>query len=788
MTAQQPPTDIESRPPKEAPSGGVAATKLAEPPPSEAPLEKEAVELLVIPTWRKVVKRYRKRLRGTWRLYRQSKSGLVGLAIMLTFVFVAVFAPFLTPYTTDFVAPSEDVFLADSIKYPIPINNSINLTNPSRLHWHTPVGFNGDERLESIVAYATEGFAVKLGVDLRAESGAILINITGNQSRLIPVNTTLMFPVKFRGNLFFAIADESLYELTYETFTQKANVSMGFRPTYFSNLWNRWSFTNNLGALYYSVANASTLAIYAKIPPNTNIGELNEKRFFDKVNIYDYNLTNTSEIIGDPILIQLPLAQNGSMIVVPTSQGVAAFKIDINSTSSGRVRNVSIGEIMWYVTYEEIAEHWGREVTPILGRPISITKADPSEELGKERIILATSNGWLYALNRVNGSMNWSTILVTSDLREPRPRGIYPSFTGDLVVTGLNEGRGFITTVNRDTGTITGNGTYVFTLPTAIVGQPEYIAGSNNYFFSSESGNIYILHDTLKLEATFSSPGGILAGRAAYMGNIINNKGTSSGNYYALVAGDGTVFAQSITGAYRAPLPPGKYPSGNRYLLGTDVFGGDIWTQLIYATRTELVVGVVAAILSVGLGTLVGLASGFYGGWLDIVLMRLTDIFLTLPILVVALLLAAVLGPSIGNIILIIAIFSWAGVARVIRAQTLSLKNRSFIDAARVSGASNWTIIMRHLAPNVLPLTFLYMVFTVSGAIITEAILAFLGMGDAQSVTWGMMLQYLRISGNTLRAPWWLLPPGVAITLLSLAFYMMGRAFDEVVNPRLRAR
>jgi peptide/nickel transport system permease protein len=264
--------------------------------------------------------------------------------------------------------------------------------------------------------------------------------------------------------------------------------------------------------------------------------------------------------------------------------------------------------------------------------------------------------------------------------------------------------------------------------------------------------------------------------------------GSTQGNYYSMVTVDGVLWVQSVSGTYTAPLPPGVYESGNRYILGTDVFGGDIFTQLVYATRTELVVGLVAAVISAGLGTIVGLIAGFYGGWVDTLLMRLTDIFLTLPILVVALLLAAVLGPSIGNIILIIAIFSWAGVARVIRAQTLSLKNRAFIDAARVSGASNRAIILRHLAPNVLPLTFLYMVFTISGAIITEAILAFLGMGDPTAVTWGMMLQFLQISGNTLSAPWWLLPPGISITLLSLAFYLVGRAFDEVVNPRLRAR
>jgi peptide/nickel transport system permease protein len=119
---------------------------------------------------------------------------------------------------------------------------------------------------------------------------------------------------------------------------------------------------------------------------------------------------------------------------------------------------------------------------------------------------------------------------------------------------------------------------------------------------------------------------------------------------------------------------------------------------------------------------------------------------------------------------------------------TLSLKERSFVDAAIVAGASESRLIFRHIAPNVLPYTFLYMTFNISGAIITEAVLAFLGYGDVNSITWGMMLQFLQLSGHALTAWWWLLPPGIAITLLSLSFYLIGRAFDEVVNPRLRKR
>jgi peptide/nickel transport system permease protein len=209
---------------------------------------------------------------------------------------------------------------------------------------------------------------------------------------------------------------------------------------------------------------------------------------------------------------------------------------------------------------------------------------------------------------------------------------------------------------------------------------------------------------------------------------------------------------------------------------------------VMFGTRAELLVGVTAAFFSVVIGTIVGLVAGFYSGLIGELLMRATDIMLSLPYLVIMLLFAAAFGPSLFNIIIIFAILSWAGIARVIRSVTLSTRKRSFVDAAIVAGASDMRLIFKHIGPNVIPYAFLYMTFNISGAIVTEAILAFLGFGDPNAITWGMMLQYLQISGHSLDAPWWLLPPGIAITLLSLAFYLIGRAFDEVVNPRLRRR
>jgi len=229
------------------------------------------------------------------------------------------------------------------------------------------------------------------------------------------------------------------------------------------------------------------------------------------------------------------------------------------------------------------------------------------------------------------------------------------------------------------------------------------------------------------------------------------------------------------------------YPSGNTYWLGLDQRGRDVFSQLIWGSRIALLVGFLSAFFSVLIGMVIGLVAGYLGGRIDTILMRFTDVILVIPGLPLIIILAAVLGASIGNIILILALLGWSGVARVIRAEVLSLKERPFIESARVSGASPTRIMFRHIAPNVMPLAFLFMTFGVSGAILSEAALSFIGLGDVNTMSWGIMLFYVQNS-DALKAWWWLIPPGLAITLVSLAFFMIGRAFEEIVNPRLRKR
>ncbi len=224
-----------------------------------------------------------------------------------------------------------------------------------------------------------------------------------------------------------------------------------------------------------------------------------------------------------------------------------------------------------------------------------------------------------------------------------------------------------------------------------------------------------------------------------------------------------------------------------KHWLGTDFIGRDIFSQLLAGARIAFMVGITAAFMSVVLGVAVGIVAGYAGSWVDTVLMRLADMIMVMPTLLVVLMAASLFGQlSIWTIVAMIALFRWPGVSRVIRAQTLSLKQRPFIEAARIAGASHVRIMIRHLLPNVMPLALLYMTFRVTSAIIIEAALAFLGFGDPTTVSWGMMLQWVWKTGHMFQAPYWLLPPGICISLLTLSFYMLARAMDEILDPRLR--
>ncbi len=222
-------------------------------------------------------------------------------------------------------------------------------------------------------------------------------------------------------------------------------------------------------------------------------------------------------------------------------------------------------------------------------------------------------------------------------------------------------------------------------------------------------------------------------------------------------------------------------------LLGTDQYGRDIFSQLAWGTRVSLLVGLVASILAIGIGLLVGLVAGFLGKLVDEVLMRFTDLLLVLPGLPLLIVLAALLGASFWNVILILGLLGWPGFARIIRSQVLTLKERSFIEASRAAGSGMFHIISRHVVPNVMGLTYVNLALSVPTAIVSEAALSFLGLWDPTAISWGRMLFDVQNNGAT-ASWWWVLPPGLSIAILSLSFVLLGYALDEMLNPRLRMR
>jgi len=238
-----------------------------------------------------------------------------------------------------------------------------------------------------------------------------------------------------------------------------------------------------------------------------------------------------------------------------------------------------------------------------------------------------------------------------------------------------------------------------------------------------------------------------------------------------------------------ASAPP-LHPPSLQYPLGTDNFGRPVLGLIVMGSRISLMVGLTATFGAIVIGAFVGITAGYFGGrWIDSVLSAITNWVLVLPWVVLAIVLSSVLGRSVLNIVVVIAITSWASTARVVRSQVLSVRERAYVERSRALGAGHWHLVSRHILPNVMPIVFANAVLTVALVILAETTLSILGLGDPQAVSWGVIIEE-SFSAGALTAGWWwwLIPPGVAIVFVTLSFTMVGYALDEVLNPRLRRR
>ncbi|ESW68112.1 ABC transporter permease [Mesorhizobium sp. C277A] len=241
-------------------------------------------------------------------------------------------------------------------------------------------------------------------------------------------------------------------------------------------------------------------------------------------------------------------------------------------------------------------------------------------------------------------------------------------------------------------------------------------------------------------------------------------------------------------------------PPSGQHLLGTDEVGRDVLNLVVHGARISLTIALLATVISLIVGTTVGMTAGYFGGWVDVWLMRLTDFFFVMPSFVLALVITPVvlevmgrgreiLGfrPSLFVILLVIGMTSWAFVARIVRSQTLSLKERTFIDRARVAGSSNLRIMLRHILPNLVPQIAANGALVVAGAIYVETSLSFLGLGDPLQPSWGTLLSLAQRAGAASAGAWWYLgAPGMCVVTVSLSFVLIGNALDDTFNPRRR--
>ena len=237
-----------------------------------------------------------------------------------------------------------------------------------------------------------------------------------------------------------------------------------------------------------------------------------------------------------------------------------------------------------------------------------------------------------------------------------------------------------------------------------------------------------------------------------------------------------------------APGKPLEHPS-SQFWLGTDQNGRSILTLLIWGSRVSLFVGLLATLISMVLGTVVGLAGGHFHGFAGAALFRFTEWFLVIPFLPLAIVLASLLGPSLFNTALVIGVTGWPSTALLIRAQTLTVESRPFVERSKVLGAGHWHQMSKQVLPNVMPMVMANTTLTVAIAILTETTLSFLGLGGSDRISWGEILDQAFQLGSITNGLWWFfIPPGLCVITVVLAFTLVGRALEDIFNPRLRDR
>jgi peptide/nickel transport system permease protein len=747
----------------------------------------------------------------TGKMLMESKTGIAGLIIILAFAFMAVFAPWLAPYHPDFIAPAEDMFEVNRIELQYPILEGyypmvIGPTTPSEssmgggiwfilAHPDGTIQMDFSTKSNAVSPFVEGNLSLSLniadyGLEPPMSEVQYLTPGKGYTSAAASQSTPTWGEKKTNGLLsFVANTTFVIFNPFEETILYQEDI--GFAP--------RWVVqdTTSAGDMYNPATQSvdlSNMWFPTLVGPNRYITIANDTGFVTYKFEYCWNVRGISNI-RKLVDMEVPVTQrplnykfdntkytaNTTGIYIPSVNGTLLY---FNSTSNGTAARTLIFNIS-----EEPVEftspigfYRSRDSTPKLYIPTAVDDSYSVKIYDPNLNVL---------LGEFNG--NGGRVDIPPSSTNSEPVSLY------IAVNTYDDEQATNTSVFRSSSSGVVDSSFLGTMDTVarsmfLVEQASllYAIDTEGVVYASQTGNtVDIPYANRGMKEIFFT--GSVDSDLYYFGSFGGTKFSSTMTSVEMhnmffIPDTATMDIFQTTGSSLGALPPGTYASGNRYILGTDNVGHDILSHLIYGSRIALFVGLTAAFFSVVVGTLIGLISGYFGGRIDTVLMRITDIALTIPFLPIVLIWTQISGQSIWNIVIILALLGWPGITRVVRAQTLSIKERSFVDAARVSGSSDTSIILKHIAPNVLPFSFLYMTLFVAGAILTEAALSYLALGDPKVVSWGNMLSTIQTSGHSLIAPWWMLPPGLAITTLSLGFYLLGRGMDEIINPRLRRR
>jgi len=763
------------------------------------------------------VRDYRRSVKHSWNLFRESRIGMVGLFIMVVFIVMALISPYLgLRHPLNWLAPDDDILVIDSY---FNGNNGVDTEGPfvHGANYRLRPGSGNTRQCDRIYTVGGEGTLFK-PYSLYAydnNAGSVIWNFrTGSE-----VTTDLIVnnygsetnPADANLRLMFGCDDGSLYVLRDDY----VETSSSFAPAG-SNIWSYRLDSNVVGVSFHDERGGRPG--WMDYVPNGKLWHFNNMdTFFASTSsgmLYafegptpDYNAATNLFNATQPSLIWSVQVSNVSLNApAVSSDGQKVFVSSVDGLVYGFDALTGISLPEW------------------VSGPYRVTDGylSTSPIYSGATIYISNNEGFIHAIYGTNGTAvtGWTHTDEHENLvpgfkvenfnRDPDNGNLTDITTvGDYILVGSDTG--LMYSINRNTVNLSMVfNTKIGTENTEIHVKPYFDAMAAKYLFVTSTnlnGTATDPSDDFTVVFCIASPGNdTVKWRKTLDGVItspiisfVNNNHVGSPADVVMttvtfspdgIPASGKMYSFSAAGRVITPLPPTwvtPSATGTTYLLGTDAQGHDILAQTILGSRIALLVGFLSAFFSIFIGVIFGLVSGYYGGAIDAILMRFTDVILVIPSLPLLITLAAILNPSIWNIILIISLVGWGGVARIIRAEVLSLKERPFIDAARVTGASKFRIMFKHIAPNVLPLGLLYMTFAVSGAILFEAALSFIGLGDPSTMTWGMMLNYVQHS-NALTNWWWLLPPGICITLVCMSFFLLGRAFDEIVNPRLRRR